>query len=181
MLTFAPHPQGAALMTKSADATALVATLADIPQTNLVPAQYLSGGSVGAQIAYGRESSIMIATRQPQYHSKPHSHDSEQLNYVLEGELFVFVGDAGFLARKGDVFRIPRNVVHWSWVKGTTPCVLLETHTPPLIGDPGVTNTARALMAEDEPRDGIVAVASQWPSSFDRDAIERQVMKREVA
>ena len=167
-------------MTKLADAAALVASLAEIPETNLVPAQYLSGGSIGAQIAYGRESSIMVATRQPQYHSKPHLHDSEQLNYVLEGELYVFVGKGGFLARKGDVFRIPRNVVHWSWVQGTTPCVLLETHTPPLIGDPGVTDTARALIAEGESRGGIVAVASQWPADFDRDAVERKVMNREV-
>lgn len=159
----------------------LVATLADIPETNLVPAKYLSGGSIGAQIAYGRESSIMVATRQPQYHSKPHAHDSEQLNYVLEGELYVFVGEDGFLARKGDVFRIPRNVVHWSWVQGTTPCVLLETHTPPLIGDPGVTDTARALIANGETHDDIVAVASQWPPDFDRDEIERNVMGREVA
>lgn len=166
-------------MSKSANM--LVATLADIPETNLVPAKYLSGGAIGAQIAYGRESSIMVATRQPQYHSKPHAHDSEQLNYVLEGELYVFVGDGGFLARKGDVFRIPRNVVHWSWVQGTTPCVLLETHTPPLIGDPGVTDTARALIADGETDEGIVAVASQWPADFDRDAIERKVMQREAA
>lgn len=166
-------------MTKPAHA--LVATLADIPETNLVPAKYLSGGSIGAQIAYGRESSIMVATRQPQYHSKPHAHDSEQLNYVLEGELYVFVGEDGFLARKGDVFRIPRNVVHWSWVQGKTPCVLLETHTPPLIGDPGVTDTAHALIGEDESREGIGAVASEWPAHFDRDTIERKVMQREVA
>lgn len=166
-------------MTKTANA--LVATLADIPETNLVPARYLSGGSIGAQIAYGRESSIMVATRQPQYHSKPHAHDSEQLNYVLEGELYVFVGDSGFLAKKGDVFRIPRNIIHWSWVQGSTPCVLLETHTPPLIGDPGVTDTARALIREDESREGIGAVASEWPADFDRDAVERKVMQREVA
>jgi mannose-6-phosphate isomerase-like protein (cupin superfamily) len=165
----------------SKSAAALVATLAEIPQTNLVPAKYLTGGSIGAQIAFGRESSIMVATRQPHYHSRPHAHDSEQLNYVLEGELYVFVDEDGFLARKGDVFRIPRNAVHWSWVQGTTPCVLLETHTPPLIGDPGVTNTARALIADHESRTGIVMVASQWPSDFDCAAIECKVMQREAA
>jgi quercetin dioxygenase-like cupin family protein len=163
--------------TRSHDAACLIVTLADIPETNLVPAQFLSGGSIGAQIVYGQESSMMIATRQPHYHSKPHLHDSEQLNYVLEGELYVFVGNNGFLAKQGDVFRIPRNAVHWSWVQGTRPCVLLETHTPPLIGDPGVTDTARALIGDDEARDGIVAVPSHWPTDFDRDAIERTVMK----
>jgi mannose-6-phosphate isomerase-like protein (cupin superfamily) len=163
-------------MTDRARASSLLAALADIPETNLVPAKFLSGGSVGAQIAYGRESSLMVAVRQPQYHSKPHSHDSEQLNYVLDGELFVFVGEDGFLARKGDVFRIPRNAVHWSWVQGSTPCVLLETHAPPLIGDPGVTETATALIDADESRQGILAVASEWPTGLDQGAVERKVM-----
>jgi quercetin dioxygenase-like cupin family protein len=172
----APAPTEDQSMPGYAKHSSLVATLADIPETNLVPAQFLSGGSVGAQIAYGRDTSIMVATRQPQYHSKPHAHDSEQLNYVLEGELYVFVDGDGFLARKGDVFRIPRNAIHWSWVQGATPCVLLETHTPPLIGDPGVTDTAMALIGDDETRHDIVAVRSEWPIDFDRDGVERKVM-----
>ncbi|HUC49161.1 MAG TPA: cupin domain-containing protein [Xanthobacteraceae bacterium] len=154
----------------------LITALSDILETNLVPAKFLSGGSVGAKIAYGKESSIMLATRQPQYHSRPHAHDSEQLNYVLEGELYVFIEESGFLARKGDVFRIPRNAIHWSWVQGTTPCVLLETHTPPLIGDPGVTDTACGLIGDEEDRERIVAVVSQWPSDVDQNAVERRVM-----
>ena len=81
--------------------TTLNVSLSDIPETVLVPAKYLSGGSVGAQIAYGKTTSLMIATRQPRYHSKPHQHDAEQLNYVLEGELLVFVGDTGFCGEKG--------------------------------------------------------------------------------
>lgn len=150
--------------------------LADIPETCLVPAKYLSGGSIGAQIAYGLESSMMVAVRKPQYHSKPHRHDAEQLNFVLDGELYVFVDDEGFLARKGDIFRIPRNAVHWSWVQGSVPCVLLETHTPPLIGDPDVLDTAVALIAESERRDGMTAVPSLWPENVDRERVERRVM-----
>jgi gentisate 1,2-dioxygenase len=118
----------------------------------------------------------MVATRQPQYHSKPHRHDSEQLNYVLQGELYVFVDDDGFVAREGDVFRIPRNAVHWSWVQGTKPCVLLEMHAPPLIGDPGVTETAVALLSDAE-RD-VRGIGSEWPSDIDHDAVERRVMSR---
>jgi len=163
-------------MTDHSRASPLLAALADIPETILVPTKFLSGGSVGAQIAYGREASLMVATRQPQYHSKPHSHDSEQLNYVLDGELYVFIDGDGFLAKKGDVFRIPRNAVHWSWVQGTEPCVLLETHTPPLVGDPGVIETAVALIGDNESRDGIVAVPSEWPNDFDQGTVERKVM-----
>jgi mannose-6-phosphate isomerase-like protein (cupin superfamily) len=159
-----------------ASSSSLHVSLADIPETNLVPAKFLAGGSVGAQVAYGVNSSIMVATRQPQYHSKPHIHNSEQLNCVLAGELFVFVEDHGFLAKKGDVFRIPRNAIHWSWVQGSVPCVLLETHTPPLIGDPGVTDAAVALIGADESREDLMAVHTEWPADFDQAAIERKVM-----
>jgi mannose-6-phosphate isomerase-like protein (cupin superfamily) len=154
----------------------LLASLADNPETCLVPAKYLAGGSIGAQIAYGLESSMMIAVRQPHYHSRPHSHDAEQLNYVLDGELYVFVGNTGFLARKGDIFRIPRGATHWSWVQGTVACVLLETHTPPLIGDEGVSDTAVALLDADEARDGIVAVPSLWPEGVDQRRVEETVV-----
>jgi mannose-6-phosphate isomerase-like protein (cupin superfamily) len=149
--------------------------LADIPETNLVPKKYLAGGSIGAQIAYGLDSSMMVAVRQPQYHSRPHSHDAEQLNYVIQGELYVFVADSGFLAKEGDIFRIPRNAVHWSWVQGTVPCVLLETHTPPLIGDEGVTDTAVALLGPAESATGIARVPSIWPQGVDPGAVERAV------
>src|SRR5258708_19534685 len=137
-------------MHKQNNRSPLDSALADIPDTDLVPTKYLAGGSIGAQIADGLESSVMVAVRQPQYHSRPHSHDAEQLNYVIQGELYVFVDDSGFLAKEGDIFRIPRNAVHWSWVQGTVPCVLLETHTPPLIGDEGVTDTAVALLGPAE-------------------------------
>jgi quercetin dioxygenase-like cupin family protein len=156
--------------------TSLNVSLSEIQETVLVPAKYLSGGSVGAQIAYGKDVSLMLATREPGYHSKPHLHDAEQLNYVLEGELYVFVESTGFLAKKGDLFRIPRNAVHWSWVRGNGPCVLLEAHSPPLVGDPGVIDTAVALMNSDE-RAGVTGIASQWPTDFDRDAAESKILR----
>jgi hypothetical protein len=52
----------------------------------------------------------------------------------------------------------------------------LETHTPPLIGDPGVIDTAVALIGESESREGIDAIPSQWPAGFDQAAVERKVM-----
>ena len=166
-------------MTASTNHSPLRVSLADVPETVLVPRRHLSGGSVGAQIAYGRDMSIMVATRQPGYHSNPHRHEAEQLNYVLAGELYVFVDDDGFLARTGDVFRIPRKATHWSWVQGETPCLLLEAHSPPLTGDPGVTDTAAALMPDRERKALAAGVQSEWPTDFVRDAIERAVMQRE--
>jgi quercetin dioxygenase-like cupin family protein len=166
-------------MTSSTSHSPLLVSLADVPETVLVPSRHLSGGSVGAQIAYGRDMSIMVATRQPGYHSNPHRHESEQLNYVLAGELYVFVDDGGFLARTGDVFRIPRNATHWSRVQGETPCVLLEAHSPPLTGDPGVTDTAVALMPDSERNALAAGVHSEWPTDVVRDVVERAVMQRE--
>lgn len=156
-------------------ASHLNVALASITETVLVPARHLSSGSIGARIAYGTDMSLMIAERQPGYHSKPHMHDAEQLNYVLAGELWVFVDETGFLVRRGDVFRIPRNAVHWSWVQGDVPCVLLETHAPPLVGDPGVKDTAHALIADLEKTD-TTAIGSVWPSDIDRDGVERRVL-----
>jgi quercetin dioxygenase-like cupin family protein len=44
----------------------------------------------------------MVATRPPGYHTKPHMHVSEQINHVLEGEIWFFVEDKGYLCKKGD-------------------------------------------------------------------------------
>jgi len=154
----------------------LCASLAAIPETILVPARHLHAGSVGAKIAHGLESSIMVAVRQPQYHSRPHRHDAEQLNFVLGGELYVFVDATGFLAKEGDIFRIPRNAVHWSWVQGAIPCTLLEVHVPPLIGDPGAAATAASLLGDGEARNGVTSVSTIWPEGIDQAAVERRVI-----
>jgi len=155
-------------------------SIGEIVETVLVPAKHLAGGAVTAKIAYGKDASLMVATREPGYHSKPHLHDCEQLNYVLAGELYVFIDDTGFLVREGDVFRVPRNATHWSWVQGATPCVLLEVHAPALIGDPGITDTAVALIDESEGSDDIVKIGSQWPADVDQARIEARVMPERV-
>ena len=77
-------------------------------------------------MAYGNDSSIMIATRPPGFHSKPHYHDSEQLNYVADGEMWIFIDKEGFPLKKGDFFRIPRNAVHWSWNRSDKPCTFFS-------------------------------------------------------
>jgi mannose-6-phosphate isomerase-like protein (cupin superfamily) len=153
----------------------LAASMADVPETVLVPAAHLSGGSVGAQIVHGTDMSLMVATRQPDYHSKPHAHDCEQLNYVLQGELLVFVADKAFRVRQGDTFRVPRNALHWSWVRGDVACILLEAHSPPLIGDPGFDKTALPLIDPDEDSQPTARIGSSWPKDFDRDAAEAAI------
>lgn len=152
--------------------------LKDVPVAALIPKRLLKGGSVGAQIVYGEDSSLMIAKREPGYHSTPHRHDAEQMNYVLAGELFIFIENDGFLARKGDFFRIPRNVSHWSWVTGRTPCALLEVHTPPLIGKPVNTAETVGLFARGEGKSRVRKIPTEWPKFPAVAQTEKRVCRR---
>jgi mannose-6-phosphate isomerase-like protein (cupin superfamily) len=144
-----------------------------IPLTVLVPAHLLTGGAVGARIVHGLDASLMLATRDSGYHSKPHVHDCEQLNYVV-----VFIGESAVHVREGDMFRVPRNVVHWSRVLGTSPCTLIEAHAPPLVGDPGFDETAVALLELHEHLPSDRRIPSDWPQGFDRDAAEARILAR---
>jgi quercetin dioxygenase-like cupin family protein len=163
-------------MTKRS-ARELLASLDDLEAIELVPAAQRTGGAVTAKIAYGTDMSMMVATREPGYHSKPHMHDAEQLNYVLAGELWIFIDDVFVVAREGDFFRVPKNAVHWSWVKGDTPCTLLEAHSPPLLGDAPLMAGATALVRAGETLT-FDAIPSEWPEGFDRDAAEAAAFAR---
>lgn len=99
---------------------------------------------------YGNASSLMIATRPGEYHSLPHLHDCEQLNWLQCGELWVFVENRAIHMRAGDFLRIPAGERHWSWNKTTAPCTLVEVHTPGLHADPLISDYAVGLHEQDE-------------------------------
>jgi mannose-6-phosphate isomerase-like protein (cupin superfamily) len=101
-------------------------------------------------MVYGTDTGIMIASSEQGYHSSPHRHDAEQWNYILDGEIWFFIGEEGFRAVKGDVVRVPRNIVHWAWVRHSGGCTMLETHTPSLTGDPALAKGAVALVGPGE-------------------------------
>lgn len=123
---------------------------------------HASGESVREQVAdmgsasfrtkavYGNASSLMIATRPAGYHSTPHTHDCEQLNWLQSGELWVFVEDRAFHMAAGDFLRIPAGEVHWSWNKGAGPCTLVEVHTPGMQHDALISGYAVGLFADGE-------------------------------
>ena len=79
---------------------------------------------------FGNDGSLMVATRHGGYHSYPHRHDAEQLNYCLDGEIWIFVEDKGHLLRKGDFSRVPKGKVHWAWNRSDKDCTLVEAHMP---------------------------------------------------
>lgn len=43
---------------------------------------------------------------------KPHSHSHEQISYVAEGELFLFLGKEKHHLTKGDIFTVPPDIPH---------------------------------------------------------------------
>jgi hypothetical protein len=129
-------------------------------------------------MVYGTDTGMMLAKRQQGYHSRPHVHDSEQFNYIMQGEIWFFVERQGFRCKTGDFMRIPRNAVHWTWVRAAGGCTMLETHTPSLTGDPELKG-AVSLVASTEtaPRiPGVTNIFIDYPEAGD---IERQALERD--
>lgn len=116
------------------------------------------GGAMVTKMVYGNDSNMMVAVRGPGYHSHPHVHDCEQINYMLSGEVWVFIENDGFLMKTGDFCRIPRNAVHWAWNRSDRDCTLIEVHAPAC--DPTVRKGAIGLYADGETPDLSSAVAT---------------------
>jgi mannose-6-phosphate isomerase-like protein (cupin superfamily) len=114
--------------------------------------------SFSTTLVHGATASLMVATRPGGYHSRPHTHDCEQLNLVQEGELHVYCVERAYHLRPGDVLRIPAGAVHWSWNRTDAPCVLIEVHAPGLQRDPGLTSIAVGLFDDGEPADAASAI-----------------------
>jgi quercetin dioxygenase-like cupin family protein len=124
--------------------------LADVPKRRARPTTTPDGEFKVTQRVYGMDSSMLIADRDPGYHTNPHRHDCEQLNYVVSGEIWFFVEDKGYRCRAGDIMRIPRNKVHWAWVRDGHNCSVIECHAPALPGHGEARKSAVSLLADDE-------------------------------
>jgi quercetin dioxygenase-like cupin family protein len=104
----------------------------DVPPFKVAPPSQEKPSAIDVKMVYGTDTGMMLAKREEGYHSRPHHHDSEQWNYIMEGEIWFFINEEGFRCRQGDIVRIPRNAIHWTWVRHTSGCTMLETHTPSL-------------------------------------------------
>ena len=91
-----------------------------------------AGEKLSTKAVFGRSLGLFIAERAPDYHSEPHVHACEQLNYVDEGEIWIFVEDEAYHLREGDFLRVPALAVHWAWNRGEESCRLFEAHDPAL-------------------------------------------------
>ena len=110
------------------------------------------------------------------YHSRPHKHDSEQWNYVLDGEIWFFIDQHGFRCVKGDIVRVPRNLVHWTWVRAEKGCLMVETHTPQLTGDPDLAKRAYSMGLPGEDVDAEKGVNNLWVDYPQAGEIEKRAL-----
>lgn len=62
-------------------------------------------------------------------HFKNHQHESEQITYVLEGELFFEANDSIYKLSKGDCIFIPGNIDHRVWTE-STPVKAIDAWSP---------------------------------------------------
>lgn len=120
----------------------LLIKAADVPQYRRAHSSATGAGEMTVKKVYGKECNIMVAERQPGYHTRPHLHDCEQINYVVQGEIWFFVEDKAYFCQAGDFQRIPRNKIHWAWNKSDQPALVIEAHSPPLL--PGMTQSGPA-------------------------------------
>lgn len=127
---------------------------------------------------FGNASSLMIATRPAGYHSQPHRHNCEQVNWLQSGELWVLITDRAVHLRPGDFLRIPANALHWSWNRFEDPCTLIEVHTPGLQHDPLIKSFAVGLFDPGEAPEHLGSPISEFlaaDSTFDPAVAEQHV------
>ena len=121
----------------------------NVPEKKVVLKTGEGEGSMIIRQAYGNESSLLVALRPPGYHTRPHMHASEQINHVLEGEIWFFVEDKGYYCKAGDFHRIPANRVHWAWNRSHAITTVVGSYSPPLVGG-DLRDGAAALFDENE-------------------------------
>ena len=73
----------------------------EIPERKATRSGGEGEGSMVSYKGYGNECSLMIATRAPGYHTRPHMHESEQINYILKGEIWFFCRGPGLSLQAG--------------------------------------------------------------------------------
>ncbi len=138
-------------------------------KSDTVTTQYTQ---MSTKLVRGNESTLMLATRPGGYHSRPHKHDTEQMNYVIDGEIWVFVEDQFFLVKAGDFYRIPRNAVHWGWITSDQPCTILEVFAPAYVSS--AHHNVAGLFGDGEQPRPIPDIETEYVSDEYR-KIERQL------
>ncbi len=77
----------------------------------------------------GQQMMLSLVEFAPQSVVERHSHPHEQMGLLLEGELEFFVGEERYVARPGDMWRIPGGVEH-RVIAGDQPAKALDVFHP---------------------------------------------------
>ncbi|MGH7834404.1 MAG: cupin domain-containing protein [Candidatus Binatia bacterium] len=144
----------------------------DVPERKRVHNGEKGWGSMVVKKVYGNECDLMVAVRAPGYRTRPHFHESDQINYIVEGEIWYFVEEEGFHCKKGDFVRIPSNKIQWEWNRSKGQAVVIETHAPPMIGGQSIEG-AVGLFGEAE-KPAIKGPAENAFVSYDTAAVQKK-------
>ena len=95
-------------------------------------------GVVGAskQVPIGKQDgapnfSVRVFTIEPDGHTPHHSHESEHINYILQGEGELLEGDQPRPISQGNFVLIEPHEKHQFRNTGNEPCELITACTPP--------------------------------------------------
>jgi quercetin dioxygenase-like cupin family protein len=105
---------------------------------------------------------------EPRVVVEPHRHMYEdELSYVLEGTVWVRVGDHEFEATAGSYVWKPRRVLHTFWNTGPEPARILEIISPAGFED-FFEEIAVLLQSEQQSEDEIAELCDRYGLEFDR-------------
>lgn len=78
----------------------------------------------------GEGATVALHRLHPGHEPRPHSHEHEQIAYIISGTMRFHVGEASHLVGAGGLILIPPNVVHCGEVVGDEPVLNLDVFTP---------------------------------------------------
>jgi quercetin dioxygenase-like cupin family protein len=85
---------------------------------------------VTRRVFTGDGATLAWTTLDPGHTPRPHSHDYEQIVYIVSGRVLFTVGDESAEMGPGDVLLVPPNVEHFAQTIGDEPVVDLSIFTP---------------------------------------------------
>ena len=95
----------------------------DVPLIELAP-------DLNSHIVSAEKITVSFVTTEPNCHLPIHRHESEQIMIVMDGAFdFIFDGKLYHL-EKGDVFIIPSNIEHGSYISDRG-CRVIDIFSPP--------------------------------------------------
>lgn len=78
----------------------------------------------------GEGATVALNRLAPGHEPRPHSHPHEQISYIVQGTMRMFIDDQSTLMKAGSLVVIPPNAKHWGVVEGDETVLNLDVFTP---------------------------------------------------